>query len=94
MKYGIIIILITDYYFYSAAYKLLNGKLDLPSFIKVDLSYQTQKKINLTFKEENEDVEKYNTDDNLKTIIKENETNETKFGLVFNNKLVMSDKKH
>lgn len=91
MEYSIIINNNFNYWllFYSAAHKLLNEKLDLPSFIKVNLSNRTQKMINLlTFKEENEDVEKYNADDNIKTIIKENRTNETKFGLVFNNKLV------
>lgn len=39
--------------------------------------------INLKFKKENEeDVEKYVTDDNLKKVTQENGKNETKFGLV------------
>ncbi|XP_022174799.1 uncharacterized protein LOC111036859 [Myzus persicae] len=63
-----------------AAYKLLNEKLDFPSFIKVDFSNRTRKMINLKYQKENEDVEKYEADDNLKTIIKENGKNETKFG--------------
>jgi len=46
--------------------------------------------INSKFRKENEDVEKYDDDDdNLKTVIKENGKNEIKFGLVFNNKLVL-----
>jgi len=47
----------------------------------------------LTFQKENEeDVEKCNADENLNTIIKENRTNETTFGLVFNYKLVLCEK--
>jgi len=49
----------------------------------VDFSNRTQKMINLKFKKENEeDVEKYVTDDNLKKVTQENGKNETKFGLV------------
>lgn len=46
--------------------------------------------INSKFRKENEeDVEKYDDDDNLKTVIKENGKNEIKFGLVFNNTLFL-----
>ncbi|XP_060876252.1 uncharacterized protein LOC132949399 isoform X3 [Metopolophium dirhodum] len=64
------------------ALKFLNEKFDLPSFIKASISGRTKNKMeSLTFKKGNEeDVEKYNADENLKTIIKENRTNETKFG--------------
>jgi len=96
MGYSIIIILITDFYFYSAALKLLNEKLDLPSFINASISRRTEKKMELlSFKNKNEeDVEIHNADENLRTIIKENSSNETKFGLVLNNKLVLCEKKY
>jgi len=56
----------------------------------VDISSRTQKMIDLKCSEENEEcVEEYNDDDNLQTVIKENGKNEVKFGLVFNNKLVL-----
>lgn len=95
MEYSIIIILNTDYYFYSAALKLLNEKLDLPPFINVSISRRTQKKMeSLAFKKENEDVEINNADENLGTFIEENGTNKTTFGLVFNNKLVLWEKNY
>ncbi|XP_022170007.1 uncharacterized protein LOC111033534 [Myzus persicae] len=59
-----------------ATNKFFNEKLDLPSFIKVDFSNLTQKMINLKLEE---DVEE-DADGNLKTAIKENTKNKTKFG--------------
>ena len=60
--------------------------MDFPSFLKVELSNRTQKMLNLKCIKEEEDVEQFKADDNMETIVKENRKNETKFGLVFNNK--------
>jgi len=89
MEFAKLIILITNYYFYSSAYKVLNEKSYFPSFISVDLSNRTQKMINVNIGNENDkDEEKCESDENTKTIINEDAKDESLARLVFNNKLV------
>lgn len=72
-----------NYYLFSSAQDLLNEKLELPHFIKVDISNRSLKMMNTKI-ENYEDDENCNVDDNLEIISNEVVPNKTQFGLVFN----------